>query len=69
LNFVNSGNSVTFNWVNGGGYTFKLQAQTNNAPAGLSKNWFDYPGGGNSGVSVPIDRAQGTVFFRLVSTP
>lgn len=65
LNFVNNGNNLTFSWVNGGGNTFKLQAQTNS----LSGNWFDYPGGGTSGVSVPIDRTQGDVFFRLVSTP
>jgi autotransporter-associated beta strand protein len=65
LNFVNNGNSLTFNWVNGGGFTFKLQAQTNS----LTTGWFDYPGGGISGVNVPIDRSLGTVFFRLASTP
>jgi len=67
LNYVNNGNSLTFSWVNGGGYTFKLQSQTNSIDIGISNNWFDYPGGGSSGVSVPINAAQGTVFFRLVS--
>jgi hypothetical protein len=36
---------------------------------GISNNWGDYPGGGTSGLTVPINPAQGTVFFRLVSTP
>jgi autotransporter-associated beta strand protein len=69
LNYVNNGNGLTFSWVNGGGYTFKLQSQTNSIDVGISNNWFDYPGGGTSGVTVPINSAQGTVFFRLVSTP
>jgi autotransporter-associated beta strand protein len=69
LNFVNNGGSLTFSWVNGGGNTFKLQAQTNSIDVGISTNWFDYPGGGTSGVTVPVDRSQGTLFFRLVSTP
>lgn len=47
---------------------YKLQAQTNSLSVGLSTNWFDYPGGGTSGVTVPIDTAKDTVFFRL-STP
>jgi len=68
LLFANNGNSVTFNWLNGGGYTFKLQAQTNSVNAGISTNWFDYPGGGTTGVTVPLDRSQGSVFFRLIST-
>jgi len=69
LNYVNNGNSLTFSWVNGGGNTFKLQAQTNSVDVGISNNWGDYPGGGTSGVSVPLDNSQGTVFFRLISTP
>jgi autotransporter-associated beta strand protein len=69
LNYVNNGNSLTFSWVNGGGYTFKLQAQTNSIDVGISNNWVDYPGGGTSGVTAPINTAEGTVFFRLVSTP
>jgi autotransporter-associated beta strand protein len=67
LNYVNNGNSITFSWVNGGGYTFKLQSQTNSIDVGISNNWGDYPGGGTSGVTVPINAAQGTAFFRLVS--
>jgi autotransporter-associated beta strand protein len=67
LNYVHSGNNVTFTWANGGGYTFKLQAQTNSPSGGLSANWFDYPGGGSSGLSVPIDATRGSVFFRLIS--
>ncbi len=29
-------------------------------------NWFDYPGGTNSPVTVPFDAAQSSVFFRLI---
>lgn len=47
---------------------YKLQAQTNSLSVGLSTNWFDYPGGGTSGVTAPINTANDTVFFRL-STP
>jgi autotransporter-associated beta strand protein len=67
LNYVNNGTSLIFSWVNGGGNTFKLQAQTNSIDVGISSNWGDYPGGGTSGVPVPINPAAGTVFFRLIS--
>jgi len=55
------GASVDFSWTG----TFKLQSQTNTLSTGLSTNWLDYPGGASSPVSVPIDQAQGSVFFRL----
>ncbi len=58
LTWTNLGSSVTFSWAG----TYKLQAQTNTAGA----NWFDYPGGTNSPVTVPFDGAQSTVLFRLV---
>jgi fibronectin-binding autotransporter adhesin len=45
--------------------SFKLQAKTNS----LTTNWVDYPGGGTSPVTVPINRANGSVFYRLVSIP
>ena len=54
-----SGTSINFSWSG----PFKLQAQTNSV--GLGTNWFDYPGGGSSPVSVPVNRANPTVFFRL----
>jgi hypothetical protein len=56
-----SGNTITFSW----GGPYKLQAQTNTLSVGVSNNWGDYPGGGSSPVSVTINKANGTVFFRL----
>jgi autotransporter-associated beta strand protein len=64
LDVTRTGDNLLFSWQG----TYKLQAQTNGLNVGLSSNWHDYPGGGTSGVLVPIDFAKGTVFFRL-STP
>jgi autotransporter-associated beta strand protein len=68
LNFSLSGTNLQFSWSDSLN-SFKLQAQTNSLTAGLSNNWADYPGGNVSPVQVPIDTANGTTFFRLVSTP
>jgi hypothetical protein len=65
LNFTRSGNNLQFSWTGG----FKLQAQTNSINVGISTNWADYPGGGASPVTVPIDVTNGSAFFRLISTP
>jgi autotransporter-associated beta strand protein len=65
MNFTHTGNSLQFSWTSG----FKLQVQTNSIHVGISTNWADYPGGGTSPVTVPIDVTKETVFFRLVSTP
>jgi hypothetical protein len=65
LNVGQSGNSLLFTWTDA---TFKLQSQTNSLSTGLNTNsssWFDYPGGGTSGVTVTINPANPTVFFRL----
>ena len=62
LKFTNTGSALQFSWTG----NFRLQAQTNALNVGLSGNWADYPGGGSSPVTVPIDAAKGTVFFRLV---
>jgi autotransporter-associated beta strand protein len=63
LSFSHTGNgSLQFSWTGG----FKLQVQTNSIS---SNNWADYPAGGTSPVTVPIDVTKGAVFFRLVSTP
>jgi autotransporter-associated beta strand protein len=64
LNVVNNGTSLDFSWTG----SYKLQAQTNNINTGLSNNWFDYPGGNSSPVTVGINPANAAVFFRL-STP
>jgi fibronectin-binding autotransporter adhesin len=58
------GGSLTFSWTNA---SFKLQSQTNTLGVGISTNWGDYPGGGSSPVNVPVDAAQGAVFFRLTT--
>jgi autotransporter-associated beta strand protein len=66
LGFEKIGNNLVFSWTVTG---FKLQAQTNSLNVGISNNWVDYPNGATSGVSVPIDQGNSTVFFRLISTP
>jgi len=48
------------------GAMHRLQAQINSPAGGLTTNWFDYPGGTNSPVTVPVDSGNGSVFFRLV---
>jgi hypothetical protein len=65
LSWTNTGTALQFSWPAG----FKLQAQTNSLSAGISTNWVDYPGGGTSPVTVPIDALQGTVFLRLSAKP
>jgi fibronectin-binding autotransporter adhesin len=59
------GNSLQFSWTG----SFKLQSQTNSINVGISNNWVDYPGGGTSPVTAPIDVTKGTVFFRLAPAP
>lgn len=67
LQFVRAGNQLQFSWANGFG-SFRLQAQTNNLNVGVSNNWADYPGGGTTPVTVPMSPAEGTVFYRLISS-
>jgi len=67
LNFtLTGGDNLQFSWDTSFG-NYKLQSQTNGLSVGLTTNWVDYPGGGTSPVTVPIDAMNGTVFFRLVS--
>lgn len=63
LNYTQVGNTLQFSWTG----NYKLQAQTNTLSVGISTNWYDYPGGGTSPVTVPINPSNGAVFFRLVS--
>jgi hypothetical protein len=43
-----------------------LQAQTNSPGTGLRANWGTVPGSGNTNeVMIPINRSNGSVFFRL----
>ncbi len=60
LGFTQSGNVLTFSWSEAG---FRLLAQTN--AAGIGTNWFYYPGGETSPVSVTVDPANPPVFFGL----
>jgi hypothetical protein len=48
------------------GTGFRLQARTNSLSGGISTNWFDYPGGTTSPVTVPVDSKNRSVFYRLV---
>jgi autotransporter-associated beta strand protein len=66
LNFTPTGGGLQFSWTGSG---YKLQAQTNSLSVGISNNWGDYPGGGASPVTVPVNVANGAVFFRLAPTP
>jgi hypothetical protein len=65
LNWSRTGSSLQFTWSG----NFKLQYQTNSLTLGIGANWTDYPGGGTSGVMVPLDTAQETIFFRLIWPP
>jgi len=67
LGYSQSGNTITLSWANSASASFKLQAQTNAPNAGISANWFDYPGGASSPVMVQVDHLKGSVFFRLKS--
>jgi hypothetical protein len=45
--------------------TFALYAQTNPITLGISGNWGAVPGVVNNSITLPLDAANGTVFFRL----
>ncbi len=57
-----SGGALTLSWNNP---AFHLQVQTNAPGTGLSGTWVNYPGGNTSPVVVPVNAANGSVFFRL----
>ncbi len=58
MSFTSGGGSLVITFTGG-----TLQAQTNDLSTGLSTNWVDYPG--TSPVTVPINPANGNVFFRV----
>jgi glucose/arabinose dehydrogenase len=60
LNWTRTGTNLQFSWS---GNVFKLQVQTN----GPGTNWLDYPDGGTSPSTVPLQVPAGAVFFRLKS--
>jgi autotransporter-associated beta strand protein len=63
---VVSGTNFNLSWPsNQTGW--QLQAQTNSLATGLGTNWVTVPGSTNvNQVSFPINRAQGSVFYRLL---
>jgi hypothetical protein len=61
LNFAQSNNTIQFSWAG----SFKLQDQTNSLSG---SNRVDYPGG-ISPITITMDPANASVFFRLVSVP
>jgi fibronectin-binding autotransporter adhesin len=66
LNVVQSGNSLQFSWdqLNG---VYRLQSQTNSLSTGLGTNWVNYFTGTTNPVTVPINAADPSVFFRLIA--
>jgi autotransporter-associated beta strand protein len=63
LDYSIGSGQITFTWEG----AYKLVAQTNSLNEGLGNVWYDYPGGGTSGVAVPIDPTSPAVFFQLQS--
>jgi autotransporter-associated beta strand protein len=62
LGFTNSANGLQLSWTG----NFKLQVQTNDLGG---TNWVDYPGSLTSPVTITVDPANTSVFFRLLSIP
>jgi hypothetical protein len=67
LTFARAGNQFELNWP--ADHTgWLLQSQTNSLPAGLGTNWVNIAGSEQTNRVVwPMNAADGTVFFRLVS--
>ena len=62
---VVNGNQYTLSWP-ASHIGWQLQAQTNSLNVGLSSNWSPVPGSTTTNqISVPINPANGSVFFRL----
>ncbi|HWH68989.1 MAG TPA: hypothetical protein VNT26_06375, partial [Candidatus Sulfotelmatobacter sp.] len=63
---VVTGNTLDISWPSN--YTgWRLEAQTNSLSVGLSQNWVTVPGSTTTNrLSFQLDKANGTVFFRLV---
>ena len=63
LTFHVSGNMLDISWPIAGGH---LQTQTNSPSVGIGTNWVTVPGSETTNrVVVPIDPANGSVFYRL----
>jgi autotransporter-associated beta strand protein len=66
LSGVQSGGSLQFSWTQQNG-VYHLQAQTNSSSVGLGTNWANYSTGTTNPVTVPINAANQSVFFRLIA--
>jgi hypothetical protein len=64
---VVNGNSLRLSWP-ADHQGWWLQAQTNSRSVGLSTNWFKIPASNTTNqMAMPLDPANGCVFYRLVS--
>jgi hypothetical protein len=61
---ADDGQGIEFSWPAG----FILQYQSNVLMIGLDSTWVEYPAS-SSPVQVSVDRALGTMFFRLAQAP
>jgi hypothetical protein len=64
LNYTSSGTSMNFYWDTNFYAGYALQALTNQAGL-MATNWVNVSGGGASPFSIPVNRANPSVFFRL----
>src|SRR5262249_24300035 len=69
MTFSVSGNQLTLAWPTN--YTrWTLQGQTNFSGTGITTNWFNVPGSaGTNNIVVPINPANGSVFYRMALHP
>ncbi len=66
LSVIQSGGSLEFSWTQLNG-VYRLQSQTNTLGSGIGTNWCDFSTGSTNPVTVPINAADPTVFFRLIA--
>jgi hypothetical protein len=66
ITFTAGGGNLNLSWP--ADHTgWRLQVQTNAPGVGLNTNWATYPGSTNvNSISIPIDPANGSEFFRLI---
>jgi hypothetical protein len=66
LTFQLTGNTLALSWP-ADHIGWRLLAQTNTVGVGIGTNWFAVPGSAlTNWVAMPIDPANGSVFYRLV---
>jgi len=65
ITFTVTGNQLNLSWP-ADHIGWRLQAQTNPVTVGLKSNWFDVPGSTTvSNITVPVNPANGSVFYRM----